>query len=65
MGTWSSFTFGFEYFSTFEFHLLTSTYKVFERLWTRLLKEYDRVVGIQWNWQSLDSVSVKAPLGGK
>ena len=42
-----------------------TTCKVFERLWTRLLKEYDRVVGIQWNWQSLDSVSVKAPLGGK
>jgi transposase len=42
-----------------------STSKVFERLWNRLLKEYDHVVGIQWNWQSLDSVSVKAPLGGK
>ena len=38
--------------------------KVFERLWTRLLKVYDDVVGIQWNWQSLDSISVKAPLGG-
>jgi transposase len=42
-----------------------STSKVFERLWARLLREYDRVVGIQWRWQSLDSVSVKAPLGGK
>ena len=42
-----------------------STSKVFQKLWTRLLKEYDDVVGIQWNWQSLDSVSVKAPLGGK
>ena len=42
-----------------------STCKVFERLWTRLLKVYDDVVGIQWNWQSLDSVSIKAPLGGK
>ena len=41
-----------------------STSKVFERLWTRLLKEYDNVVGIQWKWQSLDSISVKAPLGG-
>ena len=39
--------------------------KVFEKLWTRLLKVYDDVVGIQWKWQSLDSVSVKAPLGGK
>jgi transposase len=42
-----------------------STGKVFERLWARLLKAYDDVVGIQWNWQSLDSVSVKAHLGGK
>ena len=39
--------------------------KVFERLWTRLLKVYDGIVGISWEWQSLDSVSVKAPLGGK
>ena len=39
--------------------------KVFERLWTRLLKVYDDVIGIQWKWQSLDSISVKAPLGGK
>jgi transposase len=41
-----------------------SSSKVFERLWARLLREYDRVVGIQWRWQSLDSVSIKAPLGG-
>ncbi len=38
---------------------------VFERLWPRLLKAYDDVVvGIQWNWQSLDSAFVKSPLGG-
>jgi transposase len=42
-----------------------STSKVFERLWTRLLKVYDDVVRIQWKWQSLDSISIKAPLGGK
>jgi transposase len=42
-----------------------STCKVFERLWTRLLKVYDDVVGIQWNWQSLDSASIYAPLGWK
>jgi transposase len=42
-----------------------STSKVFERLWNRLLKEYDDIVGIQWNWQSLDSISIKANLGGK
>jgi transposase len=42
-----------------------STSKVFQRLWTRLLKVYDDLVGIQWKWQSLDSsISVKAPLGG-
>jgi transposase len=39
--------------------------EVFERLWTRLLRVYDNLADIQWNWQSLDSVSVKAPLGGK
>jgi transposase len=38
--------------------------KVFQRLWNRLLQVYDDVKGIGWNWQSLDSVSVKAPLGG-
>jgi transposase len=42
-----------------------STAKVFERLCTRLLKVYDNLAGIQMNWQSLDSVSVKAPLGWK
>ena len=41
------------------------TSKVFQKLWTRLLKVYDGIVGIQWKWQSLDSISVKAPLGGK
>jgi hypothetical protein len=30
----------------------------------RLLEVYDDLRGIGWNWQSLDSVSVKAPLGG-
>jgi putative transposase len=38
--------------------------KVFQRLWVRLLKVYDDLKGISWIWQSLDSVSVKAPLGG-
>jgi transposase len=37
---------------------------VFQRLWMRLLQVYDDVKGIKWNWQSLDSISVKAPLGG-
>jgi transposase len=39
--------------------------KLFERLCTRLSKVYDGKVGIQWRWQSLDSISVKAPLGGR
>ena len=39
--------------------------KVFQSLWSRLLKVYDGIVGIQWKWQSLDSISVKAHLGGK
>lgn len=25
---------------------------------------YDGIVGIQWRWQSLDSISIKAPLVG-
>jgi transposase len=37
---------------------------VFQKLWSRLLRVYDDVKGIKWNWQSLDSISVKAPLGG-
>jgi len=38
---------------------------VFERLWARLLTRYDELRGIGWRWQSLDSVMVKAPLGGR
>ena len=37
---------------------------VFQKLWVRLLKLYDDLRGIKWTWQSLDSISVKAPLGG-
>jgi transposase len=38
---------------------------IFDRLWTRLLKIYDhKRGGIKWNWQSLDSISVKSSLGG-
>jgi len=25
---------------------------------------YDKKIGIKWNWQSLDSISIKSPLGG-
>jgi transposase len=38
---------------------------VFQKLWVKLLERYDAVKGIRWEWQSLDSLSVKAPLGGK
>src|SRR5262249_7698225 len=38
---------------------------IFERLWAKLLTRYDELRGIQWRWQSLDSVMVKAPLGGR
>lgn len=37
---------------------------VFEKLWVRLLKIYDEIRGIKWKWQSLDSASIKSPLGG-
>jgi hypothetical protein len=34
------------------------------RIWVRLLKIYDDIRGINWRWwQSLDSASIKAPLG--
>ena len=38
--------------------------EVFQKLWVKLLEIYDDLRGIKWTWQSLDSVSVKAPLGG-
>jgi transposase len=38
---------------------------VFQKLWVKLLGRYDELRGIRWEWQSLDSLTVKAPLGGK
>ena len=38
---------------------------VFQKLWVKLLERYDELKGISWEWQSLDSLAVKAPLGGK
>ena len=38
---------------------------IFDKLWFRLLKIYDNRIGIKWNWQSLDSISIKSPLGGQ
>ena len=37
---------------------------VFRKLWIRLLEDYDDLRSIGWKWQSLDSVSMKSPLGG-
>jgi len=36
----------------------------FKRIWIRLLKEYDSKIGIKRTWQSIDSISIKSPLGG-
>ena len=38
---------------------------VFKELWAKLLGRYDELRSTEWKWQSLDSSSVKAPLGGK
>lgn len=35
----------------------------FERLWESELARYDELEGIQWEWQSVDGVMTKAPLG--
>jgi putative transposase len=36
----------------------------FARLWAAGLAEYDELVGIDWDWLSLDGVMTKAPFGG-
>ena len=38
---------------------------VFKKMWIKLLKAYDNKNGIKWNWQSIDSISIKSPLGGR
>ena len=37
---------------------------IFRMTWAKLLKIYDEKTGINWTWQSLDSISIKSPLGG-
>ena len=38
---------------------------IFKKIWAKLLEEYDNKKGIKWTWQqSLDSISIKSPLGG-
>ncbi len=36
---------------------------IFKKIWIRLLKEYGYKEGIKWMWQSIDSISIKSPLG--
>ena len=38
---------------------------IFKRIWIRMLKIYDEMIGINWTWQSIDSISIKSPLGGR
>jgi len=38
---------------------------IWAKLYKRMLQVYDRLRKIQWKWQSLDSKSVPAPLGGE
>ena len=38
---------------------------VFRRLWQQGLLEYEKLKGIQWDWQSIDGAITKAPLGGE
>lgn len=38
---------------------------VFERLWQAGVLEYDRVKGLNWEWQAMDGAMTKAPLGGE
>jgi len=36
---------------------------LFKKTWVKLLKIYDYTIGINWTWQSIDSISIKSPLG--
>ena len=38
---------------------------IFKNMWIRLLKEYNRKEGIKLVWQSIDSISIKSPLGAR
>jgi transposase len=37
---------------------------LFKKIWTKLLEIYNDKKGIKWTWQSIDSISIKSPLGG-
>lgn len=38
---------------------------IFEQLWQRSLLDYDELKGVDWQWQSIDGATTKAPLGGE
>ena len=38
---------------------------VFKKIWIKVLEEYNNKIGTKWDWQSLDSISIKSPLGGR
>jgi hypothetical protein len=38
---------------------------LFKRMWIDGLLEYIKKTGIDWEWQAMDGVITKAPLGGK
>ena len=38
---------------------------VFRAMWATGLRDYDSVVGIEWEWQAMDGAITKAPLGGE
>lgn len=38
---------------------------VFEAAWVRALRRYDKFVGIDWSWLSMDGALSKAPLAGE
>ncbi|MEJ7641555.1 MAG: transposase [Candidatus Nitrosocosmicus sp.] len=38
---------------------------IFKEIWVKLLQIYDGLIGIKWTRQSIDSTSIKSPLGGR
>jgi hypothetical protein len=40
-------------------------FEIYQKTWVKLLKIYDNIAGINRTWQSLDSISIKSPLGGR
>jgi transposase len=38
---------------------------VFRNFWKLSLEKYDELMGIDWEWQSMDGAMTKAPLGGE